>query len=351
MSVEKKTIEFKEYQSIDHDGRKRFMDELRKSDLVKPNVKWVATEKVHGVNFSMATDGSVIRCFRRSGPLEPEESFNNFQIVLEDEKARVLKAFQLLKEKYPDATEVHIFGELFGGGYPHNSVPKVGNYKVIQKGVYYSPKNLFYAFDISINRKGFLDFEDAEEIFKKCGFLYAVPLANGTFEELLAFDVENFQSTIPKALGLPLIDENYAEGIVLKPLKDAYLPEGERAILKKKRSTFSEVAEGKVDVPAPQPKEKAVDVQLQATVAKVFAYVTENRLRNVLSKIGQIDRKQTNKLISLTTTDAVEDFRKDNEEEFGALDQNKVKEVNKQVTRVVAELVKKHMEAIVAGEF
>lgn len=48
-----------------------------------------------------------------------------------------------------ELTIVKVYGELFGGCYPHKDVtPSKNKVKRIQKGVWYSPYVRFYAFDI-----------------------------------------------------------------------------------------------------------------------------------------------------------------------------------------------------------
>jgi hypothetical protein len=116
---------------------------------------------------------------------------------------------------------VTIFGELFGGVYPHPEVKDEGTFctwkvnnsighQPVQKGVYYCPTVEFYAFDINVTPKNkgptdqliWANYNDAVKIFKSCDFFYAIPVAEGSIEDCLAFDI-NTNSTIPKLLGMP----------------------------------------------------------------------------------------------------------------------------------------------------
>ena len=48
---------------------------------------------------------------------------------------------------------LYIFGELFGGGYPHPDFPFVPE-ELVQTGIYYCPGLEFYAFDIATVSSG-----------------------------------------------------------------------------------------------------------------------------------------------------------------------------------------------------
>lgn len=192
----------------------------------------------------------------------PGERFFDYQRVLDKYSERVLKAFSIVHAARPEIVSISLFGELFGGAYPLPDVPK--NPKVqmpVQKGVWYSPDIDFYAFDIKMHpNAGYMLFDKASAIFAECGFFHAQPIIRGAFEEVMAFDVEPFETTIPTLLGLPKIEKNFAEGIVLKPTTGGHTRVFSRVILKKKHSSFVEKS---VWVPLEErmkrpPKEKEV---------------------------------------------------------------------------------------------
>jgi len=141
----------------------------------------------------------------------------------------------------------------------------------VQKGVYYSPRVQFYAFDIKVlPDPGFLAWDEATKLFNECEFMCTEALGRGMLlpsrihrpknsplplpqsifslshslvgklSDLLKFNVESFESTIPGRLKLPPIAKNFAEGVVLKPVTPLYTAKGNRAILKKKHSSFTE---------------------------------------------------------------------------------------------------------------
>ena len=108
-----------------------------------------------------------------------------------------------------------IYGELFGGEYPHPNVPKIvchfqtiiHNYQselqAVQTGIYYCPSLEFYAFDVAIQTKGaerdYLDYDAAIALFKEAKLFYAEPLFTGSYEECLEFPIK-FKTTIPGKL-------------------------------------------------------------------------------------------------------------------------------------------------------
>ena len=68
-------IEFKEYPEIEnHFNRdvKKMLETYSTEEL------WVATEKVHGTNFSFIHNGSAFKCAKRTSLLENTDSFYNF---------------------------------------------------------------------------------------------------------------------------------------------------------------------------------------------------------------------------------------------------------------------------------
>merc|ERR1719375_989102 len=101
---------------------------------------------------------------------------------------------------------VHIYGELFGGRYPHPQV-RPEPWQPVQCGVWYAPGLHFQAFDVAVDVAGvrsFLDFSVAREACEACGLPFAIPLHQGSLSECLEYPIE-FETTIPSRLGLPSI--------------------------------------------------------------------------------------------------------------------------------------------------
>ncbi|KAL6064768.1 RNA ligase [Balamuthia mandrillaris] len=369
-----KEVRHHKYPSIEHPNRPLVMEQIIHSELLMSRT-WVITEKVHGANFAFITDGADIKCAKRSGLLKEEEDFYCWPQVLQKHEPFIRSAFAFLKERI-QFDVLTIYGELFGGMYPHEDVPKVEGVKHVQKGVYYCPTVEFYAFDVHVtNPDGnrYLSVDFALEVFQTAQFpFYAEPLARGTFHELLKFDVEQFHSTIPAKLGLPLLPENIAEGVVLRPALSEQF--GCWPCLKLKSERFHEVTTGKnagKRIPKPpkpgtparkQTSEEQLhtlndDQELGPLANKLIAYINENRLRSVLSKMGRAKEQHFRKVSGLLVQDALIDFKKD-EDEFdkllsGGAEERKEKKgrLVQMVSTAAAEVVVAHWDDIIKGEF
>jgi len=147
---------------------------------------------VHGANFSfwVSTDGTKVA--GRSSFLENgDESFYACYLdVVEENREKIKKLFNLSNSK-----NMTVFGELFGGVYPHEEVPKVKNAMRIQKGINYAPFNQFYAFDLVLDGE-YVSVDTANELFEQSGIFYAKTVYRGSFEDCLKHSNE-FSSKIP----------------------------------------------------------------------------------------------------------------------------------------------------------
>jgi len=315
-------------------------------DLIREEGKdggdWVVMEKVHGAQFSIYYDGNQMQVSSRTSFLTEDTDFFNWQKVMEDNRSHMIKLYDLLKQETPDLQQVVVYGELFGGSYPHPDVPKVKDAKRLQKGVYYHPDNLFYAFDIRVDNR-FLTVDDTEPLFESSGFFYAKTLFRGPLEECIKHP-DNFPSKISQWLGLPPIDDNIAEGIVIKPVEPRFLRVGDRVILKSKNEKFKERKSKKkrpVKQDAPL-SEAALKVQ-----AELEALVTANRLQNVLSKKGELPyplpQNYFGEIMKEFADDVWEEFNKDYEQEYINLDKKEQKRVSKAMNQVASKLVRKEL--------
>ena len=205
----------------------------------------------------------------------------------------------------------------------------------VQKGVYYCPQNTFYAFDILMNKSTYIDVASANKLFKQEGMLHATTLFEGTLEDCLAY-TNTFDSTIPANLGLPTLSPNTVEGTIIKPAQPLYFNNGTRVILKNKNEQWSEKIKGpkRVKVEAPLPEKI---VQLQEEIA---LYITENRLNNVLSKIGDITMKDMGRIMGMFNKDIIEDFLKDNNHLIADLEKKELKLVTKSIVKKTGPMVK-----------
>jgi hypothetical protein len=124
---------------------------------------------------------------------------------------------------------VYVYGELFGGGYPHPDVPPVPGVSPVQTGCWYAPGIELCAFDVAVLFDGarervYLDQAEAARMCEGAGLMFAQPLFHGIYEDAFAVPL-GFETTLPALLGLPSLGPtNKAEGVVLKPAHAIVVP-------------------------------------------------------------------------------------------------------------------------------
>jgi Rnl2 family RNA ligase len=303
---------FTSYEKIAESPERLFQDEATLRLLEK--AQWVVMEKIHGANFCFLTDGREVRCASRKQMLGPRDDFFGYQAVAARLRQKILDLCALVKASHPEASGVLVYGELFGGGYPHPDVPPDLTVQPIQTGIFYAPSIEFCAFDLAIEASGgertagfptgsgggtapprtYLDYDSAMRLFEQAGLFYARPLLIGSFQEALNYPL-GFASTIPKLLGLPLLPtENKAEGVVIKPLKTILLPGSKgptRPLLKRKIAEFDEdkrYQQAEKWTPRPITEQSALDL----LTWEAFNLVTANRLQSAISKAGALSAPQ-----------------------------------------------------------
>ena len=335
-------MRFKKYLDIENSYRKKFIDVVVAEKLDEG--EFVVQEKAHGANLSFWYDGKDLRSAKRSGFIE--DNFYDYEPVEAKNRERVEKLYAILKKEGCDFSELTIYGELIGGTYPHTDVEKDTSATRIQKGIFYSPHNEFYAIDVAIDGQ-LLDVDKFNQVMEKAGFLYAKTLSRGTFEECLKYS-NNFPSRISVWLDLPELEDNICEGVVIKPVIPKFLSDITRVILKNKNEKWAEKAKAR-DRPKKPP------VTLSAKGKELFGemgnLITENRLRNVLSKIGPIGQKEFGKLIQLFSKDILDEFFKDHMEKYNGLEKKEQKQLTRKLSQKCAELIRLNFMNIVDGEF
>jgi Rnl2 family RNA ligase len=196
------------------------------------DAEFVALEKVHGSNFAFETDGRAVTYFSRNRSLEVQERFVGTTVPAETMgryHGPVKQAFHLCSvamgggDSPRRPKSVIIYGEYFGGWYPHKDVKQEGPGAgaPVQKGIVaYAPGHHFFAFDVCIDG-AFLDYDAAQDLLQRAGFpLVASPIVRGTFDDCMRFDVDSFHTTIPGLLGLPPCQSfSTAEGLVIRPVR------------------------------------------------------------------------------------------------------------------------------------
>lgn len=334
-------LTFKKYSSIENHFNREFMEHV--VEHMPQDLQYVVQEKVHGANTSFLCDGNEVKFAKRTSVLANDEKFYDYPELLEAYNDKVMNLFHRVKTLHPEVVTISVFGEMFGGLYPHNDVKVNRKLTLIQKGVCYTPEHEFYGFDIYISdgeNGRYLPVDEVNEIFEMEGFFYAKTLFRGTLAECMKYP-NAFPSKISEWLGLPAINDNICEGIVIRPVTPMYLRNGSRVLIKSKNERFAEKKSVKkrnklFAEPVPYSDE------LKALVSEVDAYVTENRLTNVVSHIGEVHvPKDFGKIMGLFSKDVLEDFLKEHGGDYSALDKSEQKLLNKELNKLATALVKK----------
>lgn len=332
-------LQFNKYSSIENTYQTPYLEKVRWH--VPKDLLWDVTEKVHGANCCLITDGNTVEFAKRSGIVGDGGSFFNFEYVLNNLRDRIKEAFSYVQSMYPEVELVQFYGELFGGYYPHKEVPRDSRFSAVQKGLYYAPYQDFYGFDIAvINKDGvrfWLNPDTMAAVYEHSKIFYAKSLFRGTLDECLAYS-NKFQTHIPEWLGLPPIEDNVCEGVVFKPMIPQFLPNGERIILKNKNEKFAEKKKEHV-----HKEVKDLPEVVKATSDVMLEYVTDARLNNVISHEGEFDMPQDfGKCIKLYTQDILNDFIKEHELEWNSLEKSNQKMVTKIMNQTASSVIKQH---------
>ncbi|MEM6685645.1 MAG: RNA ligase, Rnl2 family [Bacteroidota bacterium] len=328
---------FKKYNSIENTYREKATEQVYLHGY--GNDVFVVQEKVHGANFSFITDGNTIQVAKRTSLIAEGENFNNYEYVLNKYEKAIKALFKLVKEDFPETEIITVFSEIFGGSYEHKEVEKIKGMTRIQKGVFYSPENDFYAFDICLNHTQYLDVTIANTYFETVGLLYAKTLFTGTFSECMTYP-NDFESSVHEWLDLPKIEDNICEGTIIKPLVSRRFGNGQRVIFKNKNEKWSEKSHVKRSKVFKASATSILSETEKALMDVLLGYVNENRLMNVQSKLGEFSPKQTGKTIGFLAKDALEDFVKDYENDWKTVEKTHQKVMTKILNKEAANVVK-----------
>jgi len=305
----------KSYSSIENHYNEKFIKNIIKHF---DKEQFIALEKIHGSNFSFqinydTEDNTNIYCSSRSqriGTIDNTDFFGTHQLIL-SMKQDIYNIKDKVKILIPTVQNMQIFCELFGGIYDHIDVKK-SNYRKIQKGVNYTPDNNFLVFDIRVqtNSNDYYDFylshQEVTDILKDTKLKNINILYEGSLQDMLKLN-PTFKSTIYSYYNLPEIENNFAEGYIIRKnsriiLSDSNHKLGELIvpIIKLKSPTFSEVTQIKVQIDTTI-IEQVRDIQDN--------YINENRINAYKSKYPDEENNKS-KIICGVVEDAVDEYIK-----------------------------------------
>ncbi|MEO3781929.1 RNA ligase family protein [Actinocorallia sp. B10E7] len=193
-----------------------------------PAGEWSAFEKVHGAQLvlGLGADGS-IRFGKRKAWLADDEPFFGWQTL----RQRLTESLREIASRLPrsDGRDLVVYAELHGGGYPHPDVPALASVSPVQTGVWYGPDLRVAAFAILLAPPGEGDGEllapsEMSHLVEDCPGISSVPVVarREAHRKVAELPVGRPPST-PGRDGLPVIEGNIAEGLVLWPDRPATL--------------------------------------------------------------------------------------------------------------------------------
>lgn len=310
-----------------------WIQRVREHGFDKECAEWYCADKIDGTNFQIFIDAQGNTHYAsRNQELDRYASFNNYQHVVArdhlDEKVKEMKRYwcREMNKGLDDMVMVGInvypvtfcvFGELCGGYYRHKDVEPVKGAAKLQGRVCYNPDNVWIVFDIFVfihtDGEGTGYYLTPDEVAFLChhaGLHSQLIMFCGTFDEAIAYP-NDFEDELGHLMfGLPKVEHNVTEGVVIKPGRELRFHNGERVIVKNKNRIFLErgIKTNKVKNP-PEPM-TALDEEWYQTY---MTYVTESRMMSVLSKMDttSITGKDFGRLLNAFVEDADKDFNHD----------------------------------------
>lgn len=346
---------------------------LKKINYSKDDQLFCLSEKVHGANFTFMIhekDSQLqFEMAKRTSKLSKDNDFFKHAVnhIKQKYEKKSFELFNHLKENLQEECtfyenigikkthtlqSVYIYGELFGGYYPHEKVKNNGHtFSKIQDGVYYTNENDFYAFDLVLmlsNEKGKVDElwlcpQHMEKLFPMFGFdVYAKSIHIGSVSQMMKIDY-HVNTTIPQTFypHLPPLEKNTCEGMVMRPYNVSRLNKSPM-IFKLKNPKFVE----KTTTPKKK-SSKTYDVSIDKYILdQVDCFINENRLSAAVSKIGKPDRTSNNynkikgMVIAEMCRDVLQSFEEENQETWKHIqEQKKEKLFRKYISYTCGDLV------------
>ena len=193
-----KALKFHEYSSVELATRDKFINIIKECGFDSKEIEWVASEKIHGSNFSVFFNGETANYGRRTDFLSKDipvpcenpgeyfnESFYDARKLVTRFHNKLADVYKTILEFDPEMIKFSVYGEYFGGNWPVDHPDyTINKYKSIQKGVYYTPEHEFMAFDIFIataTKNYWVNVHDIPKLLKDN--IKSVPVhTKGTFE-------------------------------------------------------------------------------------------------------------------------------------------------------------------------
>ncbi|WP_431677149.1 RNA ligase family protein [Kitasatospora sp. KL5] len=250
--------------------------------------RWTATEKVHGAHLALVCEDGAVRAAKRREVLDGDalDRFFGLSRIWPALAVAARRAADALRDAYGTPGRVVLYGELFGGRYPHPQVPAEDGVPAVQTGVWYAPGLHWLAFDAVLEAGGeplWVGDAPLRRAAASAGLPCAPLLAEGPLVRLQELPAL-FPSRMPALFGLPPLEGNLAEGYVLKPAEDLPTAVG-RPVLKVKQAGFAEDARYAGARPYAVPLEGAAGVP-GWLVEQAAALLAPARAASAVGKLG-----------------------------------------------------------------
>ena len=192
-----------------------------------------------------------------------------------------------------------------------------------------------------------MDNDTINNLFESVGFLYAKTIFRGSLNDCLEYP-NNFKSKISEWFNLPDLQQNICEGVVIRPVQPSFFRNGSRVLIKNKNERWTENNNfiDKNILKSLLNQQETLSDDAQILCEEIFKYITENRLQNVISKIGTITPKDYGKLLGLYCKDTLDDFLKSHKTEYEQLEKFESKAINKFLNTHAGTLVTNYLKNI-----
>jgi Rnl2 family RNA ligase len=317
-------MKFKSYTDIENSYNKKFINQIREYKFDSPEIEWVAEIKIDGSNFQCCLDcNDEFIVGTRTRFLGRGSDFQGYERALRNEHVQdcLLKMKSWIKENYSNVFEqvkdnnfvLRVYGELCGGMYRHPDVEKVKGAVKIQGRVNYHPDNVWIPFDIELADKddNIIFVFSQTGVYSLCelvGLPTPIIIKKGTFDELINLPNDFNDPTGHILFGLPKIENNITEGLVIKPNEPLRFGNGSRVMVKSKNDKFKEKSKK-------EPKEPKEIIPMNELELKYFElyreFITESRVMSVISKVGKVNTKAFGMILGMFIKDLYNDFDKE----------------------------------------
>lgn len=310
-------VPFVKYPSIENTYREKEISGWLSYHPELVNEHFILQEKIHGCSIQFIFRPNMPLAYASRNRVLGDENFHGLHEVMERDNFKdfVAKVQGIVDSNQYILDVLRFYGELFGAN--------------IQKGVDYGKERQVLFFDMRMDET-WLNQSTFHDFMHRNALGFCVPNF-GVVEGLgaaLAYDAVKDSLILNK-------ENNIIEGVVIKPYFKTYeSPDGSLFYLKNKNSQFQENSRA--------PKEfKDINPDVIQFGVAFREYITENRLQNIFSKYGEIERpNQIGDYIRYMIDDAKEDFIKDYDlSELSDKDQKSVFNVGSMVVSMLKKVM------------